>query len=296
MITFRSLSDCTWREAVQTLNRGFEGYVVNIRFDEQALIKHMARGDISPEYSIIAYYGGKPAGIVLNGIRRIEGKKAAWNGGTGVAKEYRGLGVGKALIEKSLEIYREHQVEIAALEAIEVNQPAIALYEKMGYAITDRLHFYSLSQTVPDGYAPEEFPYPIQRGSGREIARLPFWRKWTPWQTQLASLPEAESVIICNEQKEPVGYALFKENFDENGTRTGTVLYQCETVPDVRGRKRIVRCLLSHVFRFAESVHRQPEPYSCSTFNLMTDRDVLEVLEEWGFEKQKGQVWMERAL
>ncbi len=296
MITFRSLCDCSLREAVRILNRGFEGYFINLHFDEQKLIQHMARGDISPEHSMIACYRGNPAGIVLNGIRVIAGKKAAWNGGTGVAKEFRGLGVGKALIEKSLEIYRNQQVEIATLEALEVNRTAIGLYEKMGYTITDRLHFYSLSQTIPDGYEPEDFAFSIKRGMSREIARLPFRRAWTPWQTQLASLPEAESVIIMNERLKPIGYALFKENFDENVKRTGTVLYQCETAPDVQKRKRVIRCLLSHVFRFAEADSRRPEIYSCSTFNLITDRDVLEVLEEWGFERQKGQVWMERAL
>ncbi|SEM83211.1 GNAT family N-acetyltransferase [Lihuaxuella thermophila] len=296
MISFRSLSECTWREAVETFNRGFEGYVADLRFDEQKLIQHMARGDLSPGLSLIACYAGKPAGIVLNGIRRIGGKLAAWNGGTGVAKEFRGLGIGKALIEKSLEIYRQHQVEIASLEAMEVNQPAITLYGKMGYVITDRLHFYSLSQTVPDGYVAEKFAYPVQRESGREIIRLPFRREWTPWQTQLASLPEAESVIIRNEQLEPVGYALFQEKMDQSGQRTETILYQCETVRGVPERKRIIQCLLSHVFRFPESVHRQPEPYACSTFNLLTDPDVLEVLQDWGFEKKTGQVWMERTL
>ncbi|MBA4496265.1 GNAT family N-acetyltransferase [Paenactinomyces guangxiensis] len=293
MVTFRSLSDCTWRDAVDIWNRGFEGYAIDMTTDEKKLTAHLAKNDLSPEYSIVAFYKGEPAGIILNGIRRIEGKKVAWNGGTGVAKPFRGRGIGKGMIEKCLEIYRKHGVEVATLEALETNQPAIALYKKMGYEVKDTLHFYSLDQTHPDHYTEGKFPYRVQRGMSREIMRLPFWRKWTPWQTQLANVPEAESVIVENEQGEAVGYALFKENTDETGMRTGTVLLQCETSSGAEDQKKVIQCLLSRVFRFNEYGNQSPEKYSCSTFNLTTNKDLLQILKEWGFQKKMGQVWME---
>ncbi|SFI79117.1 GNAT family N-acetyltransferase [Thermoflavimicrobium dichotomicum] len=296
MITYRSLSDCTWKEAVHIWNLCFEGYIVNVHFDEKRFIARLAKEELSPEYSLVAFYGEQPVGIVLNGFRQIEGKKVAWNGGTGVAKAFRGQGIGKMLIEKCLEIYREQQVDIATLEAIETNQAAIALYQKMGYVIKDTLHFYSLSQTHLNHYAPVDLPYRIQKGLGKEIARLPLWNKWTPWQTQLDSLPEAESVIVWNGQNQPIGYALFKEVTDENGKRVRTILYQCEIAPDVPDKKQLIRYLLSQVFNFHIYSQYPLKPFSCSTFNLTTDADVLEVLQEWGFQREMGQVWMERLL
>lgn len=296
MITFRMLSDCTWREAVEIWNRGFEDYFVNLHFDEKKFNIHLSKGDLSPTHSIIAYYDKEPAGFVLNAIRQVADKKVAWNGGTGVARKFRGQGIGQAMIEKCMEIYHREQVDIATLEAIEQNLAAIALYEKMGYSITDNLHFYTLKKNVPDNYCPLKSTYHIERSSSKAVMRLPFWRKWTPWQTQLVSLPDAESVIISDNHGKPVGYALCKDTFNDQGIPIQTVLFQSETLPDVSDQKELNSQLLANVFRFDVAYHYRQKDYTCSTYNLIATDQVLEILRAWGFQQQMGQVWMEKTL
>ncbi|MFC9707709.1 GNAT family N-acetyltransferase [Paenibacillus sp. NPDC056933] len=68
----------------------------------------------------------------------------AWNGGTGIAPAFRGQGIGRVLMLRSLELCREHGVEIAILEALAQNENAIKLYQYVGYEITDRLMFYNI--------------------------------------------------------------------------------------------------------------------------------------------------------
>ena len=38
---------------------------------------------LSPRLSVVAFKNNEPVGIVKNGIREIDGKKVAWNCGTG---------------------------------------------------------------------------------------------------------------------------------------------------------------------------------------------------------------------
>ena len=53
--------------------------------------------------------------------------------GMWVAKEWRGAGVGTALIEAALEYARERRAYKVSLEVWPHNTPAIALYEKFGF-------------------------------------------------------------------------------------------------------------------------------------------------------------------
>ena len=78
----------------------------------------------------------------MNGFRTIDGKNCLeW--GTGISPAYRGKGVSRLLMEETLAIYKQENVEMGTLEAIKENQIAIALYEKYGYVIAHHLLFLS---------------------------------------------------------------------------------------------------------------------------------------------------------
>ena len=133
MITIRRLCDCTLQDVILAWNEGFEGYFVKMNFSLEQFLKRLVHEELSAEHSILLYDGDTPVGIVLNGMREIDGKKLAWNGGTGIAPAYRNKGLGRLAIAECIRIYEEEGVESATLEAIAENHPAIGLYEKMGY-------------------------------------------------------------------------------------------------------------------------------------------------------------------
>ncbi|WP_405079770.1 GNAT family N-acetyltransferase [Paenibacillus chitinolyticus] len=139
MIAIRKLSECTLDQAVQVWNEGFFGYFVDMTTNPGAYMTRQAYEQLSPQHSIVAFDGEQPVGFVLNGIRMAGGGKISWNGGTGIIPAYRGRGVGRKLIEASLDIYREEGVDTATIEAIAGNAPAIALYESVGYVTRDTL-------------------------------------------------------------------------------------------------------------------------------------------------------------
>jgi ribosomal protein S18 acetylase RimI-like enzyme len=146
MNSIQPLSRCTWDQTVELWNQGFQGYPVDISSRVDSLLKRMVQLELSPEWSLTVWSDGKPIGFVLNGIRSIQGKRIAWNGGMGVVPRWRGKGIGKRLMEAALELYRKEQVELATLEAISSNYRSISLYEKMGYYIVDQLGVFQSDQ------------------------------------------------------------------------------------------------------------------------------------------------------
>src|SRR6185312_12789886 len=148
-LEIRRLNTCTFDEALQIWNGGFEGYFVNMTLSLDAYIARFQNDNLSAKHSLVVFSEGKPAGFLLNGIRANEGRRVAWNGGTGVSREFRGQGLGKVLVKAALNLYAEEGVEVATLEALSTNDTAIALYEKCGYQIVDRLVFLERQGPLP---------------------------------------------------------------------------------------------------------------------------------------------------
>lgn len=131
MIEIRRLSECTIEQGVEAWNKGFEGYHFDMTTTPEAFEKRMKQEGLSAELSVVAFDCEEPVGLVLNGIRESSSRKIGWNGGTGVAISWRKRGVGMQLMEKTLEILKEQNVEVATLEAISENKKAIELYKSL---------------------------------------------------------------------------------------------------------------------------------------------------------------------
>jgi GNAT superfamily N-acetyltransferase len=293
MIRYKKLSECSLEEVVRIWNKGFEGYYVNISMSLPVFLTRAANEGLSLEHSLAAYEDGQPVGLVVNGFREIAGTKVAWNGGTGIVPDYRGKGIGKQLMNKTLELYREEGVHIATLEALSQNERAIRLYRSVGYEVADELLFLQHSETLDmrvfDTSGTSGLS--IRRGLPREVRALPFYRALSAWQTQWSSIKDGESLLVL-EGEEVVGYALFKRLLDENDQPTNIILYHCDAHPERRDAKEIVKLALREVFQPS-----LPQPCKRSTSNFRkSNRLAVELLEQAGFAPQVQQVWMTRAL
>lgn len=223
--SIKRLNECSIDEIVDVWNRGFEGYFVPIKMTAEAFFQRAVNEGISLDKSIIAFDGDASAGIVLNGFRTVGGKKISWNGGTGVATEYRGKGVSTFLMEEILKIYREENVEMATLEAIKENERAIRLYQKYGYEITDTLVYISGN---------------LELGNGREIqtvnirpeqlSQYSFYKSSEPWQCQWQSVKQGEAQVYYDTDQNPLGYSIFKRTWKADGGLDKVFLFQVELI------------------------------------------------------------------
>lgn len=295
-IALTRLSRLTFEEAAALWNEGFTGYYTEMNRTLTQQLDVWSAVGVRPELSAVAMIGGKPVGFVLTAVRSIEeGRLAAWNAGTGVAPPYRGIGVGKALMDETVRIYREAGVHTAYLEAFISNSPAVALYRGCGFEIRDRLNCYERKQLSDGPLFLQDEPvgsYRAIRVTPREAGRLPFYTYNAPWCSQWPNIRHGEAVLALDGYDNVAGYALFNRTYAANGTLTGIRLFQAETDPGRADRDEAARFLIAELF-----ADDGLAPVACSAENIpVSNAYVSRQLREAGFTPLLEQYLMVRKV
>lgn len=119
---------------------GYEGYYIPLAVDEAAFSFMANAWDYDLEASRVAVTEGTPVGLAMLARRGEDG----WIGGVGVSTAARRGGVGEALMRGVIDEARVLGVRRVWLEVLTQNEPAIALYEKLGFAHVRELEVWSL--------------------------------------------------------------------------------------------------------------------------------------------------------
>ena len=90
-------------------------------------------------YSYIAFISGKPVGYIISCI---EGFGRGHVISVGVLREFRRMGIGNALMCRSICAMAERGIDHVILEVRVSNTPAITLYRKLGFEVRDVLRSY----------------------------------------------------------------------------------------------------------------------------------------------------------
>jgi len=289
-VSIKPLKACSFEAVLQAWNEGFQGYFVDMTLSLDGFMGRLYREGISVEHSLIAFCEDRPAGLLLNAIGLIDGKKIAWNGGTGVSPKFRGRGVGKALMRATIDLYQRHQVQLALLEAITENRKAISLYEQFGYEVVDRLVFWQYDGKLDSrSFAGDEDEYPVKGVTPQHVGELAFYQQMVPWQSlwQSVARNNGAALVVSDSSGLEIGYALYKKNFDDQGKLISIALCQCAANPDRADAEAIVSSALRHLFApFEVECHR-------TTYNLSdSNKTVLRLLGECGFKPSIEQVHM----
>ncbi|WP_312113320.1 GNAT family N-acetyltransferase [Brevibacillus reuszeri] len=290
MLTFKRFHECTLDEAVQAYNRGFEGYYFDQSKTADTLALKMGKEELSPLYSVLAFMNDEPVGIVLNGIWQRRGKKVAWNGGTGVAPAYRNQGIGRALMEETLRIYEEQEVELATLVAIRENEKAISLYEKMGFQLVDQSIFLEKRGELRSLDDDRHSRYRIVHGIPHDVYQLPFWTN-PVWDIQWQTIENKEALLVMDNEEQVIGYALYRRIFADDQSLATILLFHCEADPKCQDQAETIRYALAHVFA--------PLDVDCHrlTVNLPgSNLPVVTALQDAGFARMAEQVFMTKVL
>lgn len=128
-------------ELAELFTAGYEDYFLPVQIDEAAFATMAASWDYDLDASRVATEGGTPVGLALLGRRRGDG----WVGGVGVVAGRRGAGIGRRLMDALAAEARRLGVQRLWLEVLAQNEPAIRLYERLGYRRTRELEVWSLS-------------------------------------------------------------------------------------------------------------------------------------------------------
>lgn len=290
MLKIKRLKDCEISEAVEAWNIGFEGYYFDLSMTTEKFMARMASEGLSDELSVVAFWDDKPVGLIVNGIREFHGELIGWNGGTAVHKDYRSKGIGRRMLEATLDILEENNVNVSTLEAISENKSAIALYQSLGYDIIDHLECLEKKEGQIPVVSSNVFQ--LKRVSIEKIGNLSFYQGKNPWQTHWQSVLDGEALIAEDSFGNAIGYAYFRKIFSEEGMHTGTTLYQCEADRSRSDQKEIIQFLLAEAFQTSSDQIRHYVP----NLPKLSSSTTHGVLKEWEFKPIVHLVYMKQIL
>ena len=184
-VALEPASNRSHAELAALFTAGYEGYFLPVSIDEAAFASMARSWDYDLGGSLVATDGGEDVGLCMLAVRGED----AWIGGVGVVAGRRGQGIGEQLMRAIETSARDRRVTRIWLEVLVQNEPAIKLYEKLGYAHVRDLEVWSLD----GGLVLQEHKVPsvpVADAVGRSKDRLP----WQRADASVAALADAHAV------------------------------------------------------------------------------------------------------
>lgn len=181
---------------------GFSDYMIRFDMDEARFESvFLVRDQNQPTRSVVAYADGRPVAVMLSGVAHLDTGWVTRCGGLAIAPDYRHLGIAHELMRQ----FDEQATGMRLLEVIQGNEPALALYERLGYRVVREIMYFQSVPTVTNATR-EQVPirelfdayYPA-------AGHKPIWQvdvRTTQQQTELVRVSEGETS----------GALLFREN------------------------------------------------------------------------------------
>lgn len=179
----------SYAELAAIFNAGYEGYFTPFTLDEAAFRSMSRLWDDDLAASRVAVVDGEPAGICKLAIRGDRG----WIAGIGVSPAHRGKGLGEELMHGVLAEARDRGIREVWLEVLVQNEPAIRLYEKLGFEQVRDLEVWSLDQLAAlSDYRPADVATVHERIRRERREREP-WQRADETVANLENIEALES-------------------------------------------------------------------------------------------------------
>lgn len=193
---FLTLEQLPFSVLHQTFLLAFSDYSIKMEMTESELAARLTRISHKPRLSGGILDGGVLSAFIFTGIGAYQGKKTAYNGGTGVIPSHRGKGLGSKVYHALLERYAEQNIEQCLLEVITDNEKAVKLYKKLGFRISRLFKCYANPQKLDK--VPANIP--LQISQAESIS----WEKYQKFCTSTASWQNTQEAILRDINQELV--------------------------------------------------------------------------------------------
>jgi ribosomal protein S18 acetylase RimI-like enzyme len=245
MITYRFLTSADSTSLYECFLAAFSDYQVDLRISREQFEQRIARDGVQLEISVGAFDESTMVSFYMNALGDWQGKKTAYDAGTGVVPRHRRQGIAEQLFAFMAPRLKEVAVEQYLLEVLTSNERAIALYRKLGFVDTRRFALFRRSEPVkPSG------DVEIRRVEKPEWELFKsFWDGYPSWQNSIETVERVanDRVVVCAYVDEHcVGYGV--------AFKPSSCLMQLAVVREYR-RKGIGSSILSALQReVAESL------------------------------------------
>ena len=215
MILYRTLENVSKEELHHAFLEAFSDYQVKMDLSFEKFEQMLQRRGYRSEISLGAFKEGKLVGFVFNGLRNWNGKKTAYDTGTGVVAESRRQGITSNMLFHIKKLLVEKQIEQYLLEVIITNKSAFHLYQKQGFKIQREFSCFQL---------PKEKYIPITAFQVERVHQInlePLKDSWDfepSWQNSIESInvnPEAFHHFVARLEKKIVGYGIIDKTTED---------------------------------------------------------------------------------
>lgn len=172
---------------------GFSDYMIHFDMDEARFeAVFLVRDQNQPSRSVVAYADDRPVAVMLSGVAHLDSGWVTRCGGLAVAPGYRHLGIANELMRR----FDEQAMGTRLLEVIQGNEPALTLYERLGYeTVREIMYFQSVPTETEASLEPEPITELFETYYPSVIHR-PIWQvdvRTTQQQAELVRVREGET-------------------------------------------------------------------------------------------------------
>lgn len=146
MIRIKTLKGIDFKIVYTAFTKAFADYEINsMSFDE--VMQMITRRGFNPEISFGAFENDELVSFTLNGLGKWNGKKTAYDTGTGTIKEYRGQGLAKKIFQESVPVLKENGISQYLLEVLQHNDKAVNLYKNQAFKISREFDYFTANKS-----------------------------------------------------------------------------------------------------------------------------------------------------
>lgn len=189
----RRLNTVSLDELLITFNSAFADYIIPFKLDKDQLLFKIKSESIDLNWSLGAFHNNSLIGVILHGLRSINGKHEMYNAGTGVLPYYRGQGIVKKSYDHILPQLGDNNIQCVKLEVISTNFPAIRAYEKIGFETQRKLLCFGGTLKMKNLVSEYQIKN-LSRFNWDEF--LPFWDIKPSWQNSVEALEATKETLV----------------------------------------------------------------------------------------------------
>ncbi|MEL6975973.1 MAG: GNAT family N-acetyltransferase [Bacteroidota bacterium] len=205
----KTLSDVSHEQILTVFNAAFSDYFVPLKLTEEQLKTKMKADGTELSLSCGFFEDEKPIGFILHGMACIEGKKVAYNGGTGVVPHRRGARLTSEMYHFILPCLKRKGIKKVVLEVIANNFPAIKSYQRIGFKTQRELLCYKGVGLTPFSKSPtnlktfEIYDWELMESFGNTEPT------WQNSQRAINAMTSSNVALGAYLKDELVGYVIF---------------------------------------------------------------------------------------
>lgn len=214
-LRYAFLTPAHYPRLFRTFVEAFSDYGVDMSYlNENNLRDRWTKNNVSYESSVGAFDGDRMVGFMAVGLDDWKGRRAAFDAGTGIVREFRGFGAAPALFDLAIGGLREKGVETFVLEVIQTNKAAVRTYKKLKFRAVREFDCYQLDPGQARIEASKEPDDLIIEAVEKDLLpRFQAFADWAPsWENSFASLariPDELRIYGARQGDRWIGFAAY---------------------------------------------------------------------------------------